>query len=117
MEDLWSLWGNAIGWTLIGITFVKLLKYPYGREFSLKIWFNENIIDVLIGIFLTLIVVKLGEGLLVIVAMAFPQLKEITETLQKVNLDPIQLSLVIAIIVQWKYVEKWRPKTQIKPKD
>ena len=110
MENTWKLWLDAIGWTLIGIAFVKAVKYPYGVNFSISTWLKENIIDVVIGILLTLIVVKLGEGVLAVIALAFPQLKEVTETLHKVNLDPIQLSLVIAILVQWKYVEKWRPK-------
>ncbi len=117
LKPWFELWGSAIGWTLIGIALVKCIKYPYGVAFSLRTWINENIIDVMIGILITLIVVKLGDGLFSIIATFFPQVKEITETLHKVDLDPIQLALVIAMVVQFKYVEKWRPRTQIKSKD
>lgn len=98
-------WLSAIGWTLIGIAFVKALIFPHGVSFSLRRWVKENLIDVIRGLLLTLITLKLG---LIVIDLLQTYLgvnfEGIEKGIESAGLDPIQLALVIAIVFQyWLY--------------
>jgi hypothetical protein len=110
MENiLFKDWLSALGWAIIGIAFVKVLIYPYGVNFSPWRWIKENIKDVLAGLLLTLIVLKLGLVLLIVVAKwAHIDLEGIDEALSSVNLDSSQLALIVAIIFQYKQYKSFK---------
>lgn len=96
-------WLSALGWAIIGIAFVKVLIYPHGVKFDLWKWINENIKDVLAGLLLTLIALKLGLALLILIAKwAHIDLEGIEEALESVNLNASQFALIVAIVFQYK---------------
>jgi len=97
----WHLWGSAIGWTLIGIAFVKAYVYNRKNEFKLGYWLSDNLQDVIVGVLLTLISVKLGEVIFQLIAKIFGiDFSGILETIREYNLDPVQISLILAIAFQ-----------------
>lgn len=105
MEEItlspWHLWANAIGWTLIGIAFVKAYVYKRGKKFDFWYWISDNLQDVITGILLTLISVKLGEVIFQILAKVVGiDFTGVLETIREYNLDPIQISLILAIAFQ-----------------
>lgn len=118
MEEIvlspWKLWAGAIGWTLVGILFVKSLVYPFKKKFSLKIWIEENLLDVIRGVLLTLITVKLGDIVIQLLTKYLGlDFSGINEAITSAGLDPVQISLLIAIVFQmWLY--KRRLKIDIK---
>jgi len=109
MEEItlspWTLWSHAIGWTLIGIAFVKLLVLDKSvvlkKEFDWTRYIKENILDVFTGITLTLITVKLGEVVFQILGIFGIDVSGIANTIAEAGLDPVQISLVVAIVFQW----------------
>ena len=103
-----ELWLGAIGWTLVGILFVKALIYPFKKKFNIKTWMSDNLIDVIRGVLLTLIAVKLGDITIQLLTKYLGiDFSGITEGIKEAGLDPIQISLIIAIIFQlWLYKRK-----------
>lgn len=101
--DLTTLdWISAIGWSLIGILFQKSWIFPHGTtSFSLTRWINENLIDVIRGLLLTLVVVKLGDIVFQVLFFVGIDLRGISEAIKEVGVDPIQLSLIVAIAAQY----------------
>jgi hypothetical protein len=112
-----ELWLQAIGWTLIGIAFVKLLvldrKTVLDGTFSWLYYIKNNLLDVLRGITLTLITVKLGEVIFSLLGVLGIDFGGVVETIQDAGLDPIQISLVVAIGFQW-YLYKRKVKKETK---
>lgn len=100
-----QLWLGAIGWTLVGILFVKALIYPFKKKFNFNTWLQENTLDVIRGVLLTLITVKLGDiTIQLLTKYVGLDFSGITEGIKDAGLDPVQISLVIAIIFQlWLY--------------
>lgn len=110
---LFKDWISALGWTILGIAFVKVLIYPYGAKFNLWKWVNENLKDVLAGLLLTLIALKLGLVLLILIAKwAHIDLDGIEEALNAVNLDSSQFALIVAIAFQYKQYKNYQNKLQ-----
>jgi len=113
-----ELWTQAIGWTLIGIAFVKLLQLDkstiLNKTFSWKYYFKNNILDVLRGITLTLITVKLGEVMFSLLGIFGIDLSGVTEAITSAGLDPVQISLVVAIAFQWWLYKRGLKKEQAK---
>jgi hypothetical protein len=101
IENTWKLWGNAIGWAMIGILFVKAMAYKRKTKFSISFWIGDNIVDVVRGLFLTLITVKLGDIIIDILKVGGLDLSWVKEAMNSTNMDPIQFSLVIAILFQY----------------
>lgn len=97
----WQLWGSAIGWTIIGVTFIKLLVYPRSEKFKPWYWLKDNGRDVLLGILLTLITVKLGAIIFDMLAAVGVGFGPVTEVIEEAGLDPVQSALVIAMLFQW----------------
>lgn len=105
----WELWSHAIWWTLIGIALVKAIYYPYG---TVKFWSwikGRPILDVIRGILITLVVVKLGD-VVIDVAEAFGlNVSALNKVFEKIGHKPVELSLVVAMFVQYK-IYMWRKK-------
>ena len=116
MEELilnpWELWTQAIGWSLVGVAFVKLLildrKTILDKTFSWKYWLADNGLDALLGIGLTLITVKLGEVAFQVLGIFGINISGMVESMPD-GTDPVQISLVVAIAFQW-----WLYKHKIK---
>lgn len=113
-----ALWTQAIGWTLIGIAFVKLLQLNKSvileKTFSWSYYFKNNILDILRGIVLTLITVKLGEVAFSLLGVLGVDVSGITDVITEAGMDPIQISLVVAIIFQWWLYKRRLKKEQAK---
>ena len=111
-----ELWTQAIGWTLIGIAFVKLLVLDksviLNKEFNWRYYITHNVLDILRGITLTLITVKLGEVIFSLLGTFGLDFNGVTETIREAGLDPVQISLVVAIVFQW-----WLYKRYLKKKE
>ena len=106
---LFKDWLSALGWALIGIAFVKVLIYPHGLKFNVWKWIDENLKDVIAGLLLTLIALKLGLVLLIIVAKWIHfDLEGIEEALNAVNLNSSQFALIVAIVFQYKQYLKYK---------
>lgn len=103
VESTWHLWLGSLLWTLIGIAFVKTYTFPYGQKtFSWKYWIKNNTRDVILGLLGTLILMKVGDAIIKIASAVGLDTNGVATVLQDVNLNPVQLALVVAIIVQWK---------------
>lgn len=124
MEEItlspWELWSQAIGWTLIGITFVKLLVLDKSlilkKEFDIWFYIKDNILDVLRGITLTLVTIKLGEVVIQLLGIFGIDFGGIADTIKTAGLDPVQISLVVAIIFQWWLYKRYRKKLEASKK-
>jgi len=106
----WGLWSGAIGWTLVGILFVKMIIYPYKKKFKLGIWLGENTVDVIRGVLLTLITVKLGDIVVQILSLTGLNIGGVTDLIKDAGLDPVQLSLVIAMVFQFRLHKRRKDK-------
>lgn len=105
----WELWGHSLGWALIGIAFVKCVVYPRQQKFKLGFWIRDNGLDVLTGLLLTLITIKLGDIIIDILSLVGIDLSGIKDAMNEAQMDPVQFSLVIAILFQswiWKRKKK-----------
>ena len=100
--DLTTLdWLGAIGWTIVGILFYKAWIFPHGAtKFNIWRWLDENWIDFLRGLLLTLIVVKLGDIVFQLISLTGVDLNQVSAQLKEIGLDPIQTALVISIGAQ-----------------
>ena len=111
-----ALWTQAIGWTLIGIAFVKLLVLDKSvilkKEFNWVFYIKNNILDVLRGVTLTLITVKLGEVIFSLLGTFGIDFNGVTETIREAGLDPVQISLVVAIAFQWWLYKRYLKKVE-----
>lgn len=103
----------ALWWTLLGIIFIKLLIYPRKVKFNGKVWIEENTQDVLIGLVACLIIMQLGAIVLNLVTVVTGfDMSGIQTTLEKLNLNPIKLSLVLSMVIQWKLYKAYRHKNK-----
>ena len=111
-----ALWTQAIGWTLIGIAFVKLLVLDKSvilkKEFDWVFYIKNNILDVLRGVTLTLITVKLGEVVFSLLGTFGIDFNGVTEAIKEAGLDPVQISLVVAIAFQWWLYKRYLKKAE-----
>jgi len=111
-----ELWSHAIGWTLLGIAFVKLLIIDkdiiLDKSFKWKFWIIDNAIDVLRGITLTLITVKLGEVVFSLLGTLGIDFNGVTSAIKDAGLDPVQISLIVAIAFQWWLYKRKLKKTE-----
>lgn len=108
-------WLSAIGWTLIGIAFIKSIEYNNNNKFSLSYWMKNNIIDVIRGLLLTLVTMKLGSIVvdLLEIYLGF-DFNKIRGAITEAGLSPVQFSLVLAIIFQyWLLKRKKKKKIEI----
>lgn len=102
-EILFKDWLSALGWTVLGIGFIKVLIYPHKQKFELKKWISENTKDVLSGLLLTLVALKLGLVAIVALAKVFHiDLEGFEEVLNSVNLDSSQFALIVAMVFQYR---------------
>lgn len=106
----WELWGHAIGWTIIGVTFIKLLVYPRKEKFRFWFWIKDNGRDVILGVLLTLITVKLGAILFDVLEAIGISFGPVQQVIQEAGLDPVQVSLVIAMMFQWWLFKRRKAK-------
>jgi hypothetical protein len=111
-----ELWSHALGWTLIGITFVKLLVLDksviLNKEFDWVYYLKNNILDVLRGLTLTLITIKLGEVVFSLLGTFGIDFNGVTSAIQDAGLDPVQISLVVAIAFQWWLYKRYLKKEE-----
>ncbi len=104
------LWRDAIAWTLVGIAFVKTWQYDKKVKFDLWFWIKDNILDVFRGILLTLIVLKLGDITVELLKYIGIDFTNVNLLFSEIGADPVQLSLVIAIISQYYLYKKNKSK-------
>ena len=110
----WELWSQAIFWTVIGIALVKAIFYPYG---AVKFWSwikGRPILDVIRGILITLVVVKLGDVVIDIAKALGLDMSAMDKVFEKIGHKPVELSLVVAMFVQYK-IYMWRKKKTAGP--
>lgn len=60
-EQPFQVWIAGFVWSFIGILTVKVYFLKNIKNFSLKIWFNDNTIDVTKGLFLSAVILRLGD--------------------------------------------------------
>jgi hypothetical protein len=111
IKETLSLWSEALLWTLIGIVFVKTWQYDKKVKFSIKYWIQNNILDVFRGILLTFVVLKLGDITIQLLKYMGVDFTSLNALFTEVGADPVQLSLVIAIISQYYLYKKSKSKT------
>lgn len=101
--DLTTLdWIGAIIWTIIGIAFFKACIFPHGHtKFSISRWLNENLADVIRGLLLTLVVMKIGDVIFQLLSFTGIDLTSLGDSIKEAGLDPVQFSLVVAIGFQY----------------
>jgi|TARA_Y100000310_G_C20704425_1_gene834131 hypothetical protein len=59
-----EVWIAGMFWSLLGILAVKLYYVPSNVKFNLKFWLNDNLVDVLKGLFWALVILRLGDYVL-----------------------------------------------------
>lgn len=112
LSETLALWGSAIGWTLVGILFVKVWQYDKKVKFDPMFWIKDNTLDILRGIFLTLIVLKLGDITVEVLKYMGVDFTSVNNVFNEVGADPVQLSLVIAILAQYYLYKRKESKKQ-----
>lgn len=68
-EHTVAIWTAGILWALIGIFAFKLFVVvkkswsdpDFLKNFRWKVWFNENVLDIVFGVLLALIILRLGD--------------------------------------------------------
>ena len=63
-EHAFEVWKAGIIWSLIAILFVKMFYLVRAKDkikFNLKFWFNDNILDIIFGLFASLVILRLGD--------------------------------------------------------
>ena len=68
-QNTFAIWAAGIIWALMGIFAFKLfvvVKKSYStpdffKSWSWKVWLNENVLDIVFGIVLALIILRLGD--------------------------------------------------------
>jgi hypothetical protein len=90
-----EVWIAAFFWSLIGIIGIKLWAYKKRNKFNFKFWINDNSRDILLGILLSMVILRLGDYLIYIInnntSFKIPE----TE-------DFIAMMIVISAYVQYK---------------
>lgn len=105
----WELWGHSIGWTLIGIALVKAFIYPYG-EVKFSQWVTgKPLLDLIRGVLITLVVVKLGDVVIDIARALGLDVSAVNSIFEKIGHKPVELSLVVSMFVQYR-IYMWRKK-------
>ena len=101
--------GHSIGWTLIGIALIKSFIYPYGEVKFSKWVTGKPLLDVIRGILITLVVVKLGDVVIDIANALGLDVSAVNKIFDKIGHKPVELSLVVAMFVQYR-IYMWRKK-------
>jgi hypothetical protein len=90
-----EVWVAALFWSLIGIIGIKLWAYKKRNKFNFKFWLNDNVRDIIFGIILSMVILRLGDYLIYIInnntSFKIPE----TE-------DFIAMMIVISAYVQYK---------------
>lgn len=60
-EHAIEVWIAGIFWSLLGIIAVKLYFLNSKVKFSLRFWLNDNLIDVIKGMFWAIVILRLGD--------------------------------------------------------
>lgn len=60
-EHAIEVWIAGMFWSLLGIIAVKLYFLNSKVKFNLKFWINDNLIDVIKGLFWSLVILRLGD--------------------------------------------------------
>lgn len=101
-EHAIEIWVAGMFWSLLGIIAVKLWFLNSKVKFSLKFWLNDNLIDVIKGMFWALVILRLGDYIL---HLAEDKLKwTIPETT-----DFVIYMIVISGFIQYKLHKNRKP--------
>ena len=111
IKETLALWGSAMGWTLVGIAFFKAWQYDKTVTFKPLYWVKNNILDVIRGVLLTMVVLKLGDITVELLKYLGIDFTNVNVAFAELGTDPVQLSLVISIIAQYYIYKRSKPKT------
>lgn len=108
-QHTFAIWAAGIIWALMGIVAFKLfvvVKKSYStpgffKSWSWKVWFNENVLDIVFGILLALIVLRLGD-------YAFTVANKLGYEWGQTE-DFVAWMIAISAFIQWQ-LHKKRPK-------
>jgi len=112
IKETLTLWGSAIGWTLVGIAFFKAWQYDKAVTFKPWYWMRNNILDVIRGILLTMVVLKLGDITVELLKYLGVDFTNVNVAFSELGTDPVQLSLLISIIAQYYIYKRSKSKQQ-----
>lgn len=102
-----SIWLKSLGWTFIGIAFVKAFTYPFGTATFKKWIVYPALPDIIRGFLFTLILIQLGDVILHLAEYIGFNVSKLETVFKELEFDPIRLSLAAAIVVQIA-IHKWR---------
>ncbi|MDO6813830.1 hypothetical protein [Tenacibaculum soleae] len=97
-----EVWLAGMFWSLQGIIAIKLYYLPSKEKFNLKFWLNDNLIDVVKGLFWSLVALRLGDYLIQVLR-------------QKMNFDLPETTdfvvymIIISAVIQYKLHQNRTP--------
>lgn len=96
-----EVWIAGMFWALLGIIAVKLYYAP-SKGFNIKYWLNDNLIDVLKGFLWALVILRLGDYVLKLIAT------KLDFTIPETT-DFVIVMIVISGFIQYKLHKKRKP--------
>lgn len=99
------VWVSGIIWALAGIALVKIYYYKPRNKFSLKFWVNDNLKDISLGLLATLLLLRIGDVAILILALYMPSWAGI---LEGVN-DSTIVVIIASVYIQVKLHKRGSP--------
>lgn len=101
----------ALSWTVLGIAFIKAVIYPRKEKFNKRKWIEENTQDVIIGLLACPVIMQLGSfSLNLLTYWAGFDLSVLDTFLTKRGADPIKLSFILSMFIQWRLFKYYKAK-------
>lgn len=100
-QHLLSVWSAGLIWCIIGISLVKAYFFDRKKNNKLKFYLNDNAQDVILGIIICLILLRLGD-------YAFNVAEHLGYTLGDTT-DFVAWMIPISCIVQYKLHKRRKP--------
>lgn len=97
-----EVWIAGLAWSLAGIIAVKLYFLNSKVKFSLKYWLNDNLVDVLKGMFWAMVILRMGDYVLHLA-------KDKLEWTIPETTDFVIIMIVVSGFIQYKLHKNRKP--------
>lgn len=102
----WELLASSFIWASVGIIAYDVWLLSNSKEdFEFKSWVKSFLKSSLATFLGTLILIKLGDSVIEIMAALSSEVEKVVNVIKKQNLNPSQLALLIAIFLKHKLRE------------